>query len=332
MGAVVTRNTRLMHMARTVALLACVTADAAIAAETAYPTRPIRLVVPFAPGGGVDIVSRILSPRLSDAMGRAWVVDNRGGAAGNLGSEIVARAQPDGYTVLAALNTQLTANPGLYNMPFSVEKDLQPVTMLVTAEHILVVNPGVPAKTFLEFIAYARQKPDALNYASAGVGSSIHLAAELLKARAGIQMSHLAYKGAGPAVTALLAGEAQVLTGTVASTIQFIQAGRLRALATTSAKRSKVLPELPTVAESGYPGFEADAWFALLVPAATPVTIVERLRNETLKAMQNPEVQTALARAGLDPATSTPAELATRIKRETATYSAVIKQAGIRVE
>jgi len=149
-------------------------------------------------------VSRILSHRLSDAMRRAWVVDNRGGAAGNLGAEIVARAQPDGYTVLAALNTQLTANPSLYNMSFSVEKDLQPVTMLVTAEHILVVNPGVPAKTFLEFIAFAKQKPDALNYASAGVGSSIHLAAELLKTRAGIQMSHLAYKGAGPAVTALL--------------------------------------------------------------------------------------------------------------------------------
>ncbi len=327
-----TRNIRLTHMARTLALLACVTAAAASAAETAYPTRPIRLVVPFAPGGGVDIVSRILSPRLSDAMGRAWVVDNRGGAAGNLGAEIVARAQPDGYTVLAALNTQLTANPSLYNMSFSVEKDLQPATMLVTAEHILVVNPGVPAKTFLEFISFAKQKPDALNYASAGAGSSIHLAAELLKTRAGIQMSHLAYKGAGPAVTALLAGEAQVLTGTVASTIQLIQAGRLRALATTSAKRSKVLPELPTVAESGYPGFEADAWFALLVPAGTPMNIVERLRNETLKAMQNPDVQTALARAGLDPATSTPAELATRIKRETATYASVIRQAGIRVE
>jgi len=304
----------------------------AIASEPAYPTRPIRLVVPFAPGGGVDVVSRILAPKLTDAMGQTWVVDNRAGAAGNIGAEIVARAQPDGHTVLAALNTQLTANPGLYKMSFDVFKDLQPITMLVTAEHILVVHPSVPAKTMQELIAYAKQNPQALNYASAGVGSSIHLAAELFKRRTGIQMAHVAYKGAGPAVTAMLGGETQVLTGTVASTIQFIQAGRLRALATTSGKRSKVLPQLPTVAESGYPGFEADAWYALLVPGGTPASIVDRLRTETLKALQFADVQAALARAGLDPATSTPAELAARIKSETATYTAVIKEAGIRAE
>src|SRR5688500_17699199 len=183
-------------------LAAGLVACGAFAAEPAYPTRPIRLVVPFAPGGGVDVISRILSPKLTDAMGQTWVVDNRAGAAGNLGADIVAHASPDGYTVLAALNTQLTANPSLYKLPFSVEKDLQPVTMLCTAEHIVVIHPAVQAKTLTEFIALAKQKPGGFNYASAGVGSSIHLAAALLKKRTGIQMTHVDYKGAGPAVAA----------------------------------------------------------------------------------------------------------------------------------
>ena len=327
-----TNVTRVLHTVIMMVLLAASAPAGVLAAEPAYPTRPVRLVVPFAPGGGVDVISRILSPKLTDAMGQTWVVDNRAGAAGNLGADIVAHASPDGHTVLAALNTQLTANPSLYKLPFSVEKDLQPVTTLCTAEHIVVIHPGVQAKTLTEFIALAKQKPGAFNYASAGVGSSIHLAAELLKKRTGIQMTHIAYKGAGPAVAAMLAGEAQVLTGTVASTIQLIQAGRLRALASTSAKRSKVLPELPTVAESGYPGFDADAWYALLVPAGTPKAVIERIRSETVKAIQHPDSQAAMARQGLSPETSTPAELAARIKAETATYATIIKEAGIRAE
>ena len=242
------------------------------------------------------------------------------------------RKTNDGYTVLAALNTQLTANPSLYKLPFSVAKELQPVTMLCTAEHIVVIHPGVQAKTLTEFIALAKQKPGAFNYASAGVGSSIHLAAELLKKRAGIQMAHVAYKGAGPAVAAMLAGDTQVLTGTVASTIQLIQAGRLRALASTGAQRSRVLPELPTVAESGYPGFDADAWYALLVPGGTSRAIVERIRTETIKAVQHPDSQAAMARQGLNAETSTAAALGARILAETATYALIIKEAGIRAE
>ena len=327
-----TWHIRLPEPIQAIALMLLLAAPGAFAAEAQYPTRPVRLVVPFAVGGGVDLVARLIAPKLTESMGQTWVVDNRGGAAGNLGADIVARAQPDGYTVVAALNTQLTANPFLYKLSFDVQKDLQPVTMLVTAEHILIVHPSVPAKSLPEFLAYAKQKAGALNYGSAGVGSSIHLAAELLKWRTGIQMTHVAFKGAGPTITAMLAGEVQVLAGTVASAIQFIKAGRLRALATLSAKRSKVLPELPTVAESGYPGFEADAWYALLVPAGTPQTIVQRIRNDTLKAMQQPDVQQGLARAGLDLATSTPAELAARIKSETATYAKLIKEAGIRAE
>lgn len=304
----------------------------AAAAETPYPTRPVRLLVGFPPGGGVDAVARILSPKLAEAMGQSWIVDNRPGAGGNLSSEIAARSSPDGHTVLAALSTQLTVNPTLYKLAFSVQKDLQAVSLLNTAEHILVVHPSVPAKTLKEFVDVAKQKPGALNYASAGIGSSLHMAAELLKKRAGIDMAHVAYKGAGPAVAALVAGEVQVLTGTVVSTLQLISAGRLRALAVTGASRSKALPDLPTVAESGYPGFDADAWYGLLVPANTPAGVVERIRAEVHTALRASDVQAAMLRQGLNPQPSAPAELAARIKAETALWAGIIKDAGIRAE
>jgi len=298
----------------------------------AYPLRPIRMIVAFPPGGSTDALARIISPKLGDGMGQNWIVDNRGGAGGNVGAELVARANPDGYTVLVAVDSQLTANPILYKLPFSVEKDLQPITMLATAEQLLVVHPGVPANTLKEFIALAKQKPGALNYASAGVGSPIHLAAELLKKRTGIEITHVAYKGAGPAIAALLAGETQVLAGSVASTITFVQSGRLRALAITGAKRSKSLPDLPTVAESGYPGFEVTVWLGLLAPAATPPSITERIRNEVIKALQNADVQTAMARQALAGETTTSVELAARIKAESGMWAGIIKGAGIRLE
>lgn len=302
------------------------------AAEPAYPTRPVRLVLGFPPGGATDALARIITPKLSDAMGQTWIVDNRSGAGGNLAAEIVARANPDGHTVLMALSTQLTAAPSLYKLPFSVEKDLQPITMLATHEHIVLVHPSVPVKTFKELVALAKQKPGALNYGSSGIGGSLHLAAELLKRRAGFDITHVAYKGAGPAVAAILAGETQVMVGAVPSTYTYVTSGRVRALATTGAKRHKVTADLPTVAELGYPGFENIAWFALFVPSATPKSIVERIRNESLKALQNADVQSAMARLGLDRETSTPAELAQRIKAETAALAIVIKEADIRGE
>ena len=191
----------------------------AVAAEEKYPERPVRLLVPFAPGGGADALSRIITPKMHDALGQAWVVDNRGGAAGNIAAETVAKAAPDGYTALMGFNTVLTVNPSLYRLPYSVTKDLQPVTLLATAQYILVVHPSVAASTFKDFIALARQKPGSLNYASAGVGSPLHLAAELFKKRAGISMVHLVYKGGGPAATAVLSGEAQVLFASVASSV-----------------------------------------------------------------------------------------------------------------
>lgn len=324
----------LRHLfAACISLLAWVVCStASFAADPAYPTRPIRLLIPFAPGGGADTLARILSPKMTDALGQTWVVDNRGGAAGNLAAEIVVRAAPDGHTVFMGFSTVLTVNPGLYKLPFSMEKDLQPVTLLATAQYILVLHPSVQAGTVKEFIALAKQKPGALNYASAGVGSPLHLAAELFKKRAGVNMVHIAYKGGGPAAAAVLAGETQVLFGSVASSMPHVKSGRLKALATTGVKRSKVAPELPTMAESGFPGFDVSSWYALLVPAGPPMSIVKRLRDEAIKAVQLPDVQQAMSRQGLEVETSTPQELAARIKTETAMWAAVIKEAGIRAE
>ncbi len=313
-------------------LAACALPLAVGAAHAAdsYPSRPVRLLVPFAPGGGADALARIISPRMYEGLGTPWVVDNRGGSAGNIAAETVARATPDGYTAFMGFNTVLTVNPSLYKLSYSVEKDLQPVTLLATAQYLLVVHPSVAATTLKEFVALAKSKPGALNYSSAGVGSPLHLAAELFKARAGINMVHLAYKGGGPAAAAVLSGGAQVIFGSVAASVPQVRAGKLRALATTGAKRSKVLPDLPTIAESGYPGFEVGSWYALLVPAKTPAAVVSRLHDEAVKALQHPDVQQAMARQGLDPQTSTPQQLAARISAETKVWAGVIKTAGIK--
>lgn len=327
------KHARSSRITSTIALLGfCIAAGAAPAADSAYPTRPVRLVVPFAPGGGVDATARIVTPKLSEFMGQNWVVDNRTGAAGNIASEIVARANPDGHTVLLALDTQLTANPSLYKLPFDVEKDLQPVVILAVSDQIVVVHPGVPARTLKEFVALAKQKPGALRHGSAGVGSSNHLAAELFKKVTGIDAVHVPYKGAGPAIAAILAGEIQMNVSSTASTIGHIQAGRLRALASTGLKRGKALPDLPTVAESGYPGFEAIQWYGLVVPGATPKDIVARIHKASLKALQNAEVRAAMDRLGLEQEPGTPEDLRVRIKKETMKWGSIIKEAGIRVQ
>jgi tripartite-type tricarboxylate transporter receptor subunit TctC len=241
-------------------------------------------------------------------------------------------AAPDGHTVFMGFSTVLTVNPSLYKLPYSVEKDFQPVTLLATAQYILVVHSSVPAGTLKEFVAVARQKPRAFNYASAGVGSPLHLAAELFKKQAGIDMVHIAYKGGGPAAASVLSGETQVLFGSVASSLPHVKAGRLKALATTGLKRSKVAPELPTIAESGFPGFNVTSWYALLVPAKTPIAIVNRMRDAAIKAVALSDVQEAMSRQGLDVETSTPLELAARVKTETRIWADVIKTAGIKAE
>ncbi|MBI4203624.1 MAG: tripartite tricarboxylate transporter substrate binding protein [Betaproteobacteria bacterium] len=304
----------------------------AAAAAPAYPARPIRLVIPFAAGGGADTLARIISPKMSEALGQTWVVDNRGGAAGNLAAEIVADAAPDGHTVFMGFSTVLTVNPSLYKLRYSVQKDFAPVTLLATAQYILVLHPSVQASGLKEFIALAKQKPGGFNYASAGVGSPLHLAAELFKKRAGINMVHIPYKGGGPAAAAVLAGEAQVIFGSVASSMPHVKAGKLKALATTGIQRSKVAPHLPTIAESGFPGFNVSSWYALLVPAKTASAIVKRLHDEAVKAVGLPDVQQAMSRQGLEVETSTPQQLAQRIQAETAVWGEVIKSAGIKAE
>ncbi len=310
-------------------LLCCVLASGATSAQQ-YPTRPVRLLIPFAAGGGTDALARIMAPRLGDDLGQTVVVDNRGGAGGNLAAEIVAKAAPDGHTVFVGFNTVLTVNPVLYKLPFSMDRDLAPVTLLATAQYILVIHPSVPASTLKEFIALAKQKPGAFNFSSGGVGTPLHLSAELLSRRADIKMVHIAYKGGGPAAAALLAGEVQVLFGSVAASVPHVKSGRLKALATTGITRSKVVPELPTIAESGFPGFDVGSWYALLVPAKTPQFAVNRLRDAAIKAVQLPDVQKAMSAQGLEVETSTPQELAARIKRESAVWAGVIKDAGIK--
>jgi tripartite-type tricarboxylate transporter receptor subunit TctC len=305
---------------------------AASGAGTDYPVRPIRLLDSFSPGGGSDVLARIITPKLRDLLGQEWVVDNRSGAGGNLAVEILARAAPDGYTALTGVNTVLTVNPSLYKLPYSVEKDLQPVTLLATAQFILALHPSVPANTVKEFIALAKQKPGSLNYGSSGIGTPNHLAGELFKKQAGISMTHIPYKGGPPAVASLLAGEIQLAFASVASSMPYVKSARLKALATTGAQRSRVLPEVPTIAESGLPGFDVKSWYALLVPAKTPMSIVGQLHDAALKALELPDVQQALARQGLDIETSTPQELAARIRRESAAWAVVIEEAGIRAE
>ena len=297
-----------------------------------YPSRPVRLLVPFAPGGGADTLARIITPKLTEAMGQQWVVDNRGGAGGNIAAETVARAAPDGHTVFMGFSTVLTVNPTLYKLGFSMEKDLAPVTLLATAQYILVVHPAVQAANVKELVALMKQKPKSLNFASAGVGSPLHLAAELFQRRAGVTMTHIPYKGGGPAAAAVLAGEAQVLFGSVASSLPHVKSGRLRALATTGRERSKVAPEVPTMAEAGVAGVEVTSWYSVVVPRGTPAAVVKRIRDEAIRALGATDVQQAMSRQGLEVETSTPGELAARIKSESATWAEIIKAAGIRAE
>ena len=316
-----------------VSLVVCIASAAhGLAADIAYPTRPVRLLVPFAPGGGTDTLARIITPKLHDELGQQWVVDNRGGAGGNLAAEIVAKAAPDGHTVFLGFNTVLTVNPWLYKLSFDMERDLAPVALVATAQYILVVHPSVPATTLSDFIAYARQKPGALNYSSGGVGTPLHLSGELLSRRASIKMIHIPYKGGGPAAAALLAGEVQVLFGSVAASMPHVKSGRLKALATTGIRRSRVVPDLPTIAESGFPGFDVGSWYGFLVPSRTQPFIIDRIRSAALKAVALADVQQVMASQGLEVETGTPQDLAARIKRESEMWAGVIKDAGIKGE
>lgn len=328
------KSNRCRMALRGLAALFCLNAAPnALAAEAdAYPNRPVRLVLPFAPGGGADAVARVISPKLHAATGQPWVVDNRGGAAGNIAAELVARATPDGHTVFLGFSTVLTVNPLLYDLSFNVQKDFVPIVMLSAGQYMLVLHPSVKADSVKELIDLAKAKPNSLNYASAGVGSPLNLAAELFKVRAGINMAHVPYKGGGPASRAVVAGEVQVLFGSLPSSFPHVKAGRLKALAVTGPKRAEVAPELPTVAESGFPGFKVTSWYGFLVPAGTPKHIVKTVHDETVKVMQLPDVRKALENRGLEITVRGPQEFEAQIKEETATWEKVIRSAGIKLQ
>ena len=318
---------------QTLLAMACtVVSVPALAQADGFPARPTRMIVPWPPGGSVDPFARLLSHKLPEFMGQQVVVDYRPGASGNLGMELAARASRDGYTVVIN-SLPVVVNPSLFSkLSFDVTRDLAPVCLLADSPFVLVVHPSVAASSVKDLIALAKAQPGKLHYSSAGSGTNLHVAAELFKNLAGVNLTHIPYKGGGPALAALLSNEAQ-LSFLGIMIVQAQQAGgRMRPIAVTSPKRSSVLPNLPTIAESGYPGFQAEAWFALMLPAGTPPAILERIRNETLKVLQDTEVQASMAANGLNQVTSTPAELAARIKADTAQWAAVIKDVGIRLE
>ena len=276
-------------------------------AETAgaYPQRPVKLIVPYAAGGGVDKIARVVGLQLAKGLGQPVVIDNRGGAAGNIGTELAVHADPDGYTIVMGASA-LAVNVTLYrNLTFDPVRDLATISLITKTPNIVVVNPAVPAKSLKELVALAKAKPGALNYASAGTGTTSHLAAELLDSAAGIKMTHIPYKGTAPAVTGILGGEVQVMLAPALTVLPHIKAGKLRALATTGAERSPAFPDVPTVAQSGYPGFEASQWYGLLAPAGTPEPILARLNQEVVKAVQSPEVKATLLSEGSEPIGST---------------------------
>ena len=317
-----------------IAVLAAALAVAtpAIQAQT-YPNKPIRVVLPYPPGGGLDTIARPLAHDLTQRLGQQVVVDNRGGASGNIGMELAAKAPPDGYTVVMALTAQLAVNPSLFRkLPYDPVKDFAPITLMANGPYLLVVHPSLPVKSVKEFIALARKHPGQIVYASSGNGSGGHLAAVLLESMAHIKMLHVPYKGGGQALVDLLAGNVQMLFAPYASSKGHIQSGRIRALAVTTAKRPAAIPDLPTLAEAGVPGYDSDVWYAMLAPAGTPRAIVERLNRETLAVLKQPDYAKFLFSSAIDPVGSTPEELATHIKSEIAKYAKVIKEAGVHVD
>lgn len=309
----------------------CLAAGIAFA-QSDYPHKPIRIVVPVAPGGGTDYTARLIGQKLSEAWGQSVIVDNRPGGAGNLGVEIAAKAQPDGYTLVMPI-TSFPINPSLYaRLPFDTVKDFAPVVLVASAPLLLVVNPGVPAQSVKDLVALAKAKPGAMNYANSGSGTTAHLAGELFKRMAGVEIVNIPYKGGGPAVIDLIAGQVQIYFSTIPAALQQVKAGKLRALAVTSSKRVPQLPDMPTVAESGLSGFEVVGWFGLFAPAGTPQPVITRLNGEIIKILNVPESRERLSGHGLIPGGGTPQGLAQFLRAEIAKWGKLIKETGIRVE
>jgi len=297
----------------------------------AWPEKPVRLVVSYPPGGTVDAVARIIAPKLSAKLGQPVVIDNRGGAGGAIGGDLVAKSAPDGYTVMLDASNH-AQNPALRKMPFDTLRDLAPVSLLVKVPNVLVVNPSAPMKSVADLIAQAKAKPGGINYASSGNGSAQHLAGELFASMAGVQITHVAYKGGGPALTDVMSGHVPVFFASLASSLPFIQGGKLRALAVTGKTPSPALPQLPTVAEAGLPGYEVYEWNAVFVPAGTPAPVVERLSKEFAATLKDPEVRTRLEALGAEVIGSSPAELDSFRRAEITKWTRLAKDNKIQVD
>ena len=323
----------LIDLSRRLVLVAAAFVLAAGTSAAAYPEKPIRLIVPFPPGGGTDATARIVGDAMTASLGQQIVVDNKPGAGGNIALETVAKAPPDGYTLLFGFSTTLTVNPSLYkSMPADVQKDFAPISTLVSAQYILLVNPSLGVNSVAELVAKAKAEPGKLNYASGGKGTPLHLGAEMLKARAGIDMVHIAYRGGGPASKSVMANETQVLFGSFASSLPKVKAGKLKALAVTGPKRSAALPDVPTMEEAGYPGFVVTSWSGVLAPAGTPKAVTDKLHAAIAAALAKESVRKKLAAVGQEVEGSTSEAFAALIKKDTARWRKVLQDAGIQPE
>ena len=299
----------------------------------AYPARAIRMIVPYPAGGGADFVGRVYARSLTESLGQQVVVDNRGGANGNVGAEVAAKSPPDGYTLLLTSSTNLTINPHLYRkMPFDVLRDFLPVSVVATQPNVLVVHPALPARSVKQLVALAKTRPGELNFASAGTGSSGHLSGELFMMVTGVRMVHVPYKGTGPATSDLLGGQIPLMFNNLPPSMPLVKAGKLHALAVTGEKRTPAMPDLPTMAEAGYPGVEFTIWNAVLVPAGTSAEVVGRLNSEIAKASRAPDLRERLEREGTEAAVTTPEQMSERTKAEIVKWGKVVKAAGIAPE
>jgi tripartite-type tricarboxylate transporter receptor subunit TctC len=317
-------------MSRFIAGLLGALAAAGAAAQGAFPARPITMVVGFAPGGGTDTAARIIAKAATEALGQSVVVENRAGAGGNIAHEQVAKAAPDGHTILLGSVGPLTVAPHMIrNLPYDPLKDLAPVTMAVTFANVLVVHEGVPVRTLAEYVRFANEASGGLTYGSSGIGGAGHLSGELFRMMSKAKIVHVPYKGGGPAMQDLLGRQIASIFATPISAGPHIKAGKIRAIAVTSARRTEFMPEVPTIAESGYAGFEATNWYAYVLPGKTPNEIVERWNRELVRILNDPAVRQALLAQGMEPAPSTRAELGAHIKREYDTWARVVKEANI---
>lgn len=326
-------NTRAWRNAVRVGLAALLlTAGLPVSAQT-FPAKPSRLVVPFPPGGPLDVIGRLIAQRLGDRWGQNVVVENKPGAGGNIGADFVAKAVPDGYTVVMGALSTHAVNPSLYSkMPYDAQRDFAPITRVAITPNVLVVNPSLPVNSVKELIAYAKAHPGQLSFGSGSTGSAGHLAGELFKVDAGIDMVHVPYKGAAPAMQALLAGDTQLMFDNLANAMAQVKAGTLRALAVTTAERSKLAPELPTMAEAGVAGFDISTWFGLFAPAGTPTEIIGKWNADVVRILDSPEMRERLIAQGAEAAPDSPADFARFVASELAKYARIVKASGAKVD